>query len=178
MYFQLVPSTLPTDGTGFGLLPTATTADVNMDRFTTEGAKKRHKEGKFQPSLALQAKIALLPTPIASDIHHAERVQQLKESGAETMASRKNGASRPNGLMDYLDFNNLLPTPTTAEAKNQEYSTQTYIQNVVGANGQTSQLNPPFVLEMMGFPPDWTVSPFLNGETNQSKLLETPSSPK
>lgn len=27
------------------------------------------------------------------------------------MASRKNGASRPNGLMDYMDFNNVLPTP-------------------------------------------------------------------
>jgi hypothetical protein len=33
--------------------------------------------------------------------------------------------------------------------------------------GKTSQLNPLFVLEMMGFPPDWTELPFLNGETNQ-----------
>jgi hypothetical protein len=35
--------------------------------------------------------------------------------------------------------------------------------------GQTSQLNPRFVMEMMGFPPDWTELPFLSGETNQSK---------
>jgi hypothetical protein len=31
--------------------------------------------------------------------------------------------------------------------------------------GRSSQLNPPFVLEMMGFPPDWTALPFLSGET-------------
>ena len=33
--------------------------------------------------------------------------------------------------------------------------------------GETSQLNPLFVMEMMGFPPDWTELPFLSGETNQ-----------
>jgi hypothetical protein len=39
--------------------------------------------------------------------------------------------------------------------------------------GKTSQLSPQFVLEMMGFPTDWTELPFLSGETNQSKLEET-----
>jgi hypothetical protein len=28
-----------------------------------------------------------------------------------------------------------------------------------------SQLNPLFVAEMMGFPPDWTILPFQSGET-------------
>jgi len=41
--------------------------------------------------------------------------------------------------------------------------------------GKTSQLNTPFVLEMMGFPPDWTELPFLSGETNPSKPQVTPS---
>lgn len=37
--------------------------------------------------------------------------------------------------------------------------------NKMKANGfKTSQLNPLFVAEMMGFPPDWTELPFLNGE--------------
>jgi len=40
--------------------------------------------------------------------------------------------------------------------------------------GTTSQLNPRFVAEMMGFPPNWLESPFLNTETNQSKPTETP----
>src|SRR5690554_5868548 len=39
--------------------------------------------------------------------------------------------------------------------------------------GKTSQLNPRFVMEMMGFPPDWTELPFLNGETKVSRQEET-----
>lgn len=39
---------------------------------------------------------------------------------------------------------------------------------ICGANhSKTSQLNPLFVEEMMGFPEGWTLSPFLNGETNR-----------
>ena len=40
-------------------------------------------------------------------------------------------------------------------------------------NGGTSHLSPQFVLEMMGFPTDYTLLPFLNGEQNQSKQVET-----
>ncbi len=40
--------------------------------------------------------------------------------------------------------------------------------------GTASQLNPLFVAEMMGFPPDWTVLPFLTGESNPSKLSAMP----
>lgn len=34
------------------------------------------------------------------------------------MGSRVNGESRPNGLMDYLHFHSLLPTPNAAEGTN------------------------------------------------------------
>jgi len=40
--------------------------------------------------------------------------------------------------------------------------------------GKTFQLNPQYVCEMMGFPIDWTVLPFQNGETNQLKAMEMP----
>ena len=42
--------------------------------------------------------------------------------------------------------------------------------------GKTSQLNPLFVEEMMGFPLMWTTLPFLSqsGDRNQSKDTETP----
>jgi hypothetical protein len=40
-------------------------------------------------------------------------------------------------------------------------------------DGKTSQLNPQFVEEMMGFPENWTALPFLNGATNQLKHTET-----
>ncbi len=41
--------------------------------------------------------------------------------------------------------------------------------------GSGFQLNPQFVGEMMGFPPDWTELPFLNGEVNQLKPTGTQS---
>jgi len=40
--------------------------------------------------------------------------------------------------------------------------------------GKTSQLNPRFVAEMMGFPPNWTELPFQSGEKDPSKDTETP----
>jgi hypothetical protein len=78
----------------------------------------------------------------------------------------------------------MLPTPTTAltkhsdkeaywknrKDKGRQEDLAMVIHNQVGYN---SQLNPRFVLEMMGFPPHWTELPFLNGETNQSKQPET-----
>jgi hypothetical protein len=79
----------------------------------------------------------------------------------------------------------MLPTPTTAltkhsdkeaywknrKDKGRQQDLAMVVHNQVGYN---SQLNPQFVLEMMGFPPDWTELPFLNGETNPSKPEETP----
>jgi hypothetical protein len=78
----------------------------------------------------------------------------------------------------------MLPTPTaTSDVKGGCTRTDTKRQNdtlahamhqATGAEaGTTSQLNPLFVLEMMGFPPDWTLLPFLSGEQNQSKQQET-----
>ena len=78
-----------------------------------------------------------LPTPTAMEVKHSNRVKELKEQGVKGMYSRKNGALRPNGLTDFLDFNNQV-------------------------GGGTSQLNPLFVEEMMGFPLMWTALPFLS----------------
>lgn len=50
----------------------------------------------------------LLPTPTAIEISHSNRVEGLKVQGAKGMYSRKNGAFRPNGITDYLDFHYLL----------------------------------------------------------------------
>jgi hypothetical protein len=66
----------------------------------------------------------------------------------------------------------MLPTPMASDCgekvtglENQDSLTK----RARLETGKTSQLNPLFVLEMMGFPPNWTELPFLNGETNQSK---------
>jgi hypothetical protein len=83
----------------------------------------------------------------------------------------------------------MLPTPTTRDWKGKQaneykqdrgeetqFKMQSlcgYAEKMVEPAGKTSQLNPLFVLEMMGFPPNWTELPFLNGETNQSKQQVT-----
>nr|CAI9751214.1 DNA methyltransferase [Caudoviricetes sp.]CAI9751750.1 DNA methyltransferase [Caudoviricetes sp.] len=95
------------------LLPTPTALDRGSGRINkspSPGASER-------PTLAMAARMDLLPTPMASDIQHRKRVQELKEAGATEFQSRKNGASRPNGLMDYLNFHDLMPTPSARDWK-------------------------------------------------------------
>ena len=77
--------------------------------------------------------------------------------------------SKAPTVMEYIQ--GLLPTPTTDErdAKYQQGGT-----NLRAAIGQGSQINPRFVAEMMGFPPNWTESPFQSGEQTASRLTGTP----
>ena len=79
----------------------------------------------------------------------------------------------------------MLPTPCTRDYKGDRTLTKgknitqngeemglsleqtaRILAQVPQATSKTSQLNPRFVAEMMGFPPNWTELPFLNGETN------------
>lgn len=87
----------------------------------------------------------MLPTPTARDFQPPVSLAALM---------RRNGAMRTDALCN-------IPVMIG------EHCTQRH--------GKTSQLNPLFVAEMMGFPVDWTVLPFLNGETCPSKPTETPS---
>ena len=42
------------------------------------------------------------------------------------------------------------------------------------ASGKGSRLNPRYVAQMMGFPPDWTELPFRHGAASRSKPTATP----
>lgn len=174
LLFQLAVSERPTEGIESGLLPTPNAMDIpHKDMEINERGRRNPKKGKTDHSLGLEdmavAKLlptpcsieatkftktinpnsqmgqgitalavnGLLPTPTAMEIKRSNRVKELKEKGAKGMYSRKNGALRPNGLTDFLDFNNQV-------------------------SGGTSQLNPLFVEEMMGFPLMWTALPFLS----------------
>lgn len=174
LLFQLAVSERPTEEIESGLLPTPNAMDIpHKDMEINERGRRNPKKGKTDHSLGLEdmavAKLlptpcsieatkftktinpnsqmgqgltalavnGLLPTPTAMEIKHSNRVKGLKEKGAKGMYSRKNGALRPNGLTDFLDFNNQV-------------------------GGKTSQLNPLFVEEMMGFPLMWTALPFLS----------------
>nr|DAZ55393.1 MAG TPA: hypothetical protein [Caudoviricetes sp.] len=157
--FRLVPSERRTEGIEFGLLPTV----------QTQGLKRCNSQGKteFMP-------LELLPTPMATDIHHAERVAELKKRGAKGLRCRDKGEAGANGLTDWMDFHGLLPTPTasdkntgtTKERKDGASRMSDLKHNIAHQYGRNSLLNPRFVAEMMGFPVDWTVLPFLNGGKN------------
>ena len=120
-----------------GLLPTP--CSIEATKFT----KTINPNSQMGQGLTALAVNGLLPTPTAMEIKHANRVKGLKEKGAKGMYSRKNGALRPNGLTDFLDFNNQV-------------------------DGGTSQLNPLFVEEMMGFPLMWTALPFLSPDGDKN----------
>ena len=137
LLYQLVPSEHPTEETGSGLLPTVQTQGLKrcskegktefypMEMLLTPtatdmGSGRTNKSptpgAKERPTLAKAAKIGLLPTPMNSEISHTNRVKELKAAGATDFQSRTNGAKRPNGLMDFMEFHDLLPTPNAVEA--------------------------------------------------------------
>lgn len=180
LLFQLAVSERHTEEIESGLLPTPNAMDIpHKDMEINERGRRNPKKGKTDHSLGLEdmavAKLlptpcsieatkftktinpnsqmgqgltalavnGLFPTPTAMEIKHSNSVKGLKEKGAKGMYSRKNGALRPNGLTDFLDFNNQV-------------------------DGGTSQLNPLFVEEMMGFPLMWTALPFLSPDGDKN----------
>jgi hypothetical protein len=72
----------------------------------------------------------------------------------------------------------ILPTPMTSDdrmrLKTENWKGHDLVSQVNEALGTRSQLNPRFVAEMMGFPPNWTELPFQSGDRNQSRDTETP----
>ena len=59
----------------------------------------------------------------------------------------------------------MLPTPKARDWKGEGFNTDLPTMFIKGSNqkhGITFQLNPKFVLEMMGFPADFTEKPFNN----------------
>jgi hypothetical protein len=156
MYFQLAPSTLPTDGTGFGLLLKTPCA---ADGYTESLSKKEQRFGN-SGTLAQEVQTGfvyqrgLLPTPNkvnGCDLNSENLATRNKGNLEETVAKWVTG---------------LLPTPASMDWKGEGGNGSDLNRTIGTGTGTTSQLNPRFVLEMMGFPADWTELPFQNGETN------------
>ena len=160
LLFQLVPSEHLTEGIEYGLLPTV----------QTQGLKQCNKKGKteFVP-------LDLLPTPNAMDIAHKD--MEINERGRRN--PKKGKTDHSLGLED-MAVAKLLPTPCTSEAtkftkKFNSKSQMGQSLTALACNGMiptpstrkktiggTSQLNPLYVEEMMGFPLMWTTLPFLS----------------
>lgn len=160
-----------------GILPTPNAVEG------TKWARTYNPNSQMGKGLSAMAVNGLLPTPLSTEITHTNRNRMLKEKGGQTVGSRKNGEQRLNGLMDYLMFHNILPTPEASNYKNGHRTASPRIERkmaqgwTIGLNdlatlnllpnntselsGKTSQLNPLFVEEMMGFPSGWILLPFL-----------------
>ena len=190
-----------------------------------------------QQGLPETIRAMLLPPPLATEIHHLERVRKWKQAHAPSLHSLLNGEKKPNGLSDFLDFYGMLLTPVASDAgvgavmgkndriivtpkgkirkinqkghawsvglgrmaellltptardwkgaaslesleKRGRIPEKNSLPDFFARTGKSFQLNPLFVAEMMGFPPGWTVSPFLSEEKSPSKDTKTPSSPR
>jgi len=147
IYFQLAPSTLPTDGIGFGLLPTVLSSRTNNENQKSEGF-----------GMSLMHSAMLLPTP--------------RKQSANSPAEHGQGGK---DLQTYVR-DNLLPTPTKRDFKGARSSealeaagrtATNSLPDAFAQTGKTSQLNPQFVAEMMGFPTDWLELPFQSTEKSQ-----------
>jgi hypothetical protein len=124
----------------------------------------------------------MLPTPTAFDWNSA-RTEQKWEEDKQKWADKGVNLQMPLKQMARFE---MLPTPTTHDSKHsttkspslekrikQKHLAETVLNPFIQEkDGKPSQLSPQFVLEMMGFPTDWTELPFLNGETSQSKPEE------
>ena len=174
LLYRLVPSERPTEETGYGLLPTV----------QTQGLKICNKNGKteFFP-------VELLPTPMAQDYRRRgpnSEQQGLPEMAYDGMLPTPNASEatkysktyNPNSQMGKglhsLAVNGLLPTPKVQESRGNvtkdrgKFNLTDEICKVFDLAGKTSlQLNPLFVEEMMGFPQDYLVLPFQDGDKNR-----------
>lgn len=176
MYFQLAVSALHTKGTGHGLLPTAQTQGLKM----CENGKT-----KFYP-------LGLLPTPRTKDVGRGS-VKDAKYENGVFFRENKQGVRWGVQLPDLI-ASGLLPTPMAGDYRSGMQNraggnhTQQLNYTVAYHAGKTSQLNPLFVEEMMGFPTGWILTPFLkesqhpdgskkpatDGGSRPSKPTETP----
>jgi hypothetical protein len=154
-----------------GLLPTPTVMDTNcgdLEKIDARRAKalaSKNNGNGFGPTIGELANRGLLPTPQANKVNGCDL-------NSENLANRNKG-NLEETVAGWV-VHGFLPTPATRDYKGAR-STEALQES--GRNetnslpdafhqpGKTSQLNPQFVAEMMGFPPDWLELPFQSTET-------------
>lgn len=192
--FQLAVSEHHTRGTGYGsLLPTVQTQglkvcdkngktrfmDVSLLPTPTAQDFKRRGPNSKQQGLPEAAYKKMLPTPTARSYKNGSKI-------TDGRSRRKISQGWTMELND-LAVSGLLPTPTMRDYQPSVSPTGLVRKNgkrrddalcnipvMIGQHcqqndGKTSQLNPLFVEEMMGYPLMWTTLPFLsqNGDKSQ-----------
>ena len=169
-YFQLRVSVLPIDETEFGLLltPTSTERCEHPDDMRARAEKNGYKNGTKYNSLTSQIVFGMLPTPIAWDGEGGggRKIENGKATTGQGYSARLKDLAQAQMLPtpNAFDWNTARSPEALASAKEKYGST---LQDTLRQRaGQGSQLSPLFVEEMMGFPRNWTASPFQSGEEN------------
>lgn len=175
VYCQLQASMRPTEETECGLLRTPTRMQTleSPESMQKRAKKNGYKNGTKYSSLHSQIVYGILPTPLASDgsvggvIGKNDRYVITKTGMPRKITQQ--GVDGSVGLARLVKIS-MLPTPT-AQASRGNASTDRGKKNLTDEvskmhdqTGETSQLNPQFVEEMMGYPENWTLLPFLDGE--------------
>jgi hypothetical protein len=163
------PFTMPLDQMALrGMLPTPTAMDSTNATATMKSTQV--KEGSMHSvTLTRALSMGILPTPNAQDWNTGTKPETY-QARKERHATK--GVNLQMSLRQMAMGSGILPTPMSSDCgekvtglENQD----SLVKRAREITGKTSQLSPHFVMEMMGFPTDWTLLPFLNGEKNQSK---------
>lgn len=128
---------------------------------------------RYGISLRQLAEQGFLPTPVASDATTGAIIGSgdvFKNTNGLPRKVNRNGKDGSVGLARLV---RLLPTPVASlyktccvtraawEKRINDGRQQDLNMALYKVSGITGQLNPCFVMEMMGFPVDWTLLPFL-----------------
>jgi len=178
---------LPTDGTGFGLLPTVQTQGLkvcdsdgktqfmDLSLLPTPRATKLTGTDRedFSPSLPGLIGKGLLPTPKAQNANapggHGQGGLDLQTFVQQKLLPTPMAQDGDNSMLprSQLDRSSLpgfvmrmLPTPQAADGFKSVANQNQDTLHKTFQTGGNSQLNPRFVGEMMGFPVDWLELPF------------------
>lgn len=156
-----------------GMLPTPTSVQRDhperVQALHEKGAKtmRSRVNGEARPNSILDALMfeRMLPTPRANKVNGCDL-------NSENLANR-NHCNLEDVVAGWV-VGGMLPTPTVNDGPNSclpqsQADRHSGLASVMLKDdrniGETQQLNPAFVGEMMGFPPDWTLNPFIQGGT-------------
>lgn len=142
LLFQLAPKTHRTDEIGFGLLPTPTASAIGENASNHQIHVSKNGVAKPIRESGIKGNSNLYATVQV-------RGMLLTPSASDGMRSGMTMQNLKNHNKKNAEKSNLAEQ----------------IAHQVG--GGTSHLNPRFVAEMMGFPPNWTELPFQSGEGSQ-----------
>ena len=145
-----------------GLLPTPTAKDGQGGANKLTNGKRCRLSGQiFSATLKDLAVSKMLPTPQTQGLKVCNKDGKTEFLSLDLLLT----PSASDGLRAGMSMESLK----SHKKKNAEQSNlEEQIAHKVG--GGTSQLNPLFVGEMMGFPLDWLTLPFQSGEQKALKL--------